>query len=139
MYTFFWRLTPHPALMVFDRPDANISCTRRARSNTPLQALTLLNDTAFHELNQGFARRLLAVPAKERIETAFELSVSRKPSRDEAGVIESLLAHERDAFQTKPAEAALLAGGEGAEPLELAAWTSVARALMNTDEFITRE
>ena len=139
MYTFFWRLTPHPALMVFDRPDSNIACTRRTRSNTPLQALTLLNDTAFHEFYQAFARRLLDVPVGDRIERAFEFAVSRRPDAREAAVIARLLADERDALQTKPAEATLLAVDGAQHPIELATWTSVARALMNTDEFITRE
>ena len=139
MYTFFWRVTPHPALMVFDRPDSNIACTRRTRSNTPLQALTLLNDTAFHEFYQAFARRLLEVPQDERIERAFELAVSRRPDAREAAVIQRLVANERDALQTKPAEAKLLVSDGAQHPIELAAWTSVARTLMNTDEFITRE
>ncbi len=139
MYTFFWRVTPHPALMVFDRPDSNIACTRRTRSNTPLQALTLLNDAAFHEFYQAFARRLLEVPEDQRIERAFELAVSRRPDPREAPVIERLVANERDALQTRPAEAKLLAQNGAEDPIELAVWTSVARALMNTDEFITRE
>ena len=139
MYTFFWRVTPHPALMVFDRPDSNIACTRRTRSNTPLQALTLLNDTAFHEFYQAFARRLLAIPQDDRIQRAFELAVARRPDAREAAVVRRLLANERDALQTKPAEAKLLASDDTDRPIELAAWTSVARALMNTDEFITRE
>ena len=139
MYTFFWRVTPHPALMVFDRPDSNIACTRRTRSNTPLQALTLLNDAAFHEFYQAFALRLLEVPRDDRIERAFELAVSRPPDAREAAVIQRLVANERDALQTRPAEARLLASDGAEHPIELAAWTSVARALMNTDEFITRE
>ena len=139
MYTFFWRVTPHPALMVFDRPDSNIACTRRTRSNTPLQALTLLNDTAFHEFYQAFASRLLEVPEDDRLDRAFELAVSRRPDARETAVIERLLANERDALQTRPAEAELLAADGAEHPIELAAWTSVARALMNTDEFITRE
>ena len=139
MYTFFWRLTPHPALMVFDRPDSNFACTRRARSNTPLQALTLLNDTAFHELYQAFARRLVDTPAGERLQRAFELTVNRPPSPREAEVIAQLLATEKDALKTKPNEAQQLVAEARDDPTELAAWTAVARVLMNTDEFITRE
>ena len=139
MYTFFWRVTPHPALMVFDRPDSNIACTRRTRSNTPLQALTLLNDAAFHEFYQAFALRLLEFPEDDRIERAFESTVSRRPDAREAAVIERLVANERDALQTEPGEARLLALDGPDDPIELATWTSVARTLMNTDEFITRE
>ncbi len=139
MYTFFWRLTPHPALMVFDRPGSNFACTRRPRSNTPLQALTLLNDKAFHELYQAFGERLMETPEGERLRRAFELTVGRPPRDREAEVIRELLAHEKDALQTSPEEAAQLAPGAGDHPVELASWTAVARVLMNTDEFITRE
>ena len=139
IYTFFWRLTPHPALMVFDRPDSNMACTRRARSNTPLQALTLLNDKAFHEMYQAFARRLLETPEAGRLERTFELAVCREPGPEEVEVMTELLAHEKDALQTSPDQAKLLAAGEADEPIELAAWTALARVLMNTDEFITRE
>ena len=77
---------------------------------------------------------------KERIASAFELSVSRTPGSHEAEVIQSLLAQERDALQTRPEEAQLLASDNSEdEAIELAAWTAIARVLLNTDEFITRE
>ena len=60
LYTYFWRASPHPALTVFDAPDAGTTCTRRNRSNTPLQALTLLNDAGFAEFAYGLACRLLS-------------------------------------------------------------------------------
>ena len=60
MYTYFWRSSPYPFLKTFDAPDANVACTRRARSNTPLQALALANDLAFFEIAQGFASQMLA-------------------------------------------------------------------------------
>ncbi len=59
MYTYFWRSAPHPGLTVFDAPDATAACTRRNRSNTPLQALTLLNDQGFVEFAQALAQRIL--------------------------------------------------------------------------------
>ena len=58
MYTYFWRSAPHPLLVTFDAPDAQPTCTRRNRSNTPLQALTLLNDAGFFEFAQGLAARV---------------------------------------------------------------------------------
>ena len=74
LYTYFWRATPHPALVVFDAPDATRACTRRMRSNTPLQALTLLNDPAFIEFAGALADRVLregpaddAGPARPRL------------------------------------------------------------------------
>ena len=71
LYTHFWRSTPHPALMVFDSPNGVTSCTRRSRSNTPLQALTLLNDEAFFEFAQGLARRLMREAPQQDSERIF--------------------------------------------------------------------
>ena len=88
LYTFFWRATPHPALTVFDAPDADQACTRRIRSNTPLQALTLLNDEAFVEFAQApgrpraASRRRPTTPG--RIRHAFRLCLARRaaPERE---------------------------------------------------------
>ncbi|WP_435018611.1 PSD1 and planctomycete cytochrome C domain-containing protein [Tundrisphaera sp. TA3] len=124
LYTYFWRATPHPLLMVFDAPDATRSCTRRPRSNTPLQALTLLNDPAFIEFARALADRVIReAPADDaaRIDRAFRLCLARDPSESEAGRL-----------------AALLDQGKADSP-ERDAWTAVARVLLNLDEFITRE
>ncbi|MBL8215856.1 MAG: PSD1 domain-containing protein [Bryobacterales bacterium] len=136
MYTFFWRVTPNPALVVFDAPNAMVACTRRNRSNTPLQALTLLNDTAFHEFAQATGARLVreAQGDAARLDRAYELALSRKPSAPERERLQRWLAQERDALASKPEEAKALAAD-----LEVALWTSLARVLLNTDEFITRE
>ncbi|MGH9661632.1 MAG: PSD1 and planctomycete cytochrome C domain-containing protein, partial [Bryobacteraceae bacterium] len=78
LYTFFWRVTPHPALVVFDAPSGMVACTRRTRSNTPLQALAMLNETASHEFAQALAARLARdAPAggDARIRRAFQLTV----------------------------------------------------------------
>ena len=140
MYTFFWRVTPNPGLMVFDEPTGMTACTRRTRSNTPLQALALLNETAFHEFAQGLARRILAAPAASRPGLAFELTTSRTPAPAELARLNNLLAAERDALLTNPAEAETLAGpAAAANKVEFATWVSVARVLLNTDEFMTRD
>jgi hypothetical protein len=91
LYTFFFRASPHPALTVFDSPDSLTTCTRRLRSNTPLQALTLLNDAAFFE----FAQAMEKLIAKDGIEAAFRRCVARKPSAKEMerlGKLDSLTA-----------------------------------------------
>jgi hypothetical protein len=122
MYTYFWRSAPHPALTVFDTPESTTTCTRRNRSNTPLQALTLLNDQAFFEFAQGLAGRILRDgPATHagRIQFAFQTCLARSPSRWEEERLLRLLAQQTN------------------EPV--AAWTMVARVLLNLDEFITRE
>lgn len=122
LYTFYWRATPHPALAVFDAPDAFSACTRRLRSNTPLQALTLLNDAAFVELAERLAERVLReAPPDYRLEQAFRLCLARPPQPAERERLGRLLAEEsRDHGET-------------------AAWGTLARVLLNLDETITRE
>jgi cytochrome c553 len=132
MYTFFWRATPHPALTVFDATDATVACTRRNRSNTPLQALTLLNDPAFQELAQHLAARVLKEsPADNtaRLLTLVRVCLARDPQRRELEVLRKLLD-----TQTK-----LVLASAKPETAEAAVWTQLARTVMNTDEFITRE
>ena len=145
VYTYRWRATPHPALKVFDTPDAFASCTKRMRSNTPLQALTLLNDPAFFEIAVALARRILKEGQgsdTEKLTYAFQLCLSRHPDVDEAKVLIGLLADQLKSFEAKPAEAkALLKGHDiaGLPETKLAAWTIAARVLLNLDETITRE
>jgi hypothetical protein len=163
LYTFFRRSAAYPGLAVFDAPDATSACTRRTRSNTPLQALTALNDETFLEFAEGLAARVLkeAPPDnKQRIRYAFTLAVGRMPRADEEQRLELLLNRRLDEYKTKPARATELIykggkfGPEGNPlnppppklaamlpadlPLE-AAWTSVARVLLNLDDFLTRE
>jgi hypothetical protein len=137
LYTHYWRITPHPAMNVFDAPNAMMACTRRTRSNTPLQALTLLNGEAFHEMAQALAKRIAAEagPSPDsRIDYAFRLTHARRPSPAEAARLKSLLNSETDDLATHPEEAAKLASDHA-----LAPWVALARVLFNTDEFITRE
>jgi len=145
VYTYRWRATPHPALKVFDTPDAFAACTRRLRSNTPLQALTLLNDPAYFEINIGFARRILKEGQgnnSRKLHFAFRLCLAREPDAAEIKILSAVLKRELAAFAKTPAEAEILLKGRetgGLSKPELAAWTMVARVLMNTDEVITRE
>ncbi|MGH9631338.1 MAG: DUF1549 and DUF1553 domain-containing protein, partial [Bryobacteraceae bacterium] len=137
LYTFRYRLTPNPAMAVFDAPNGLTACTRRARTTTPLQSLTLLNDPAFHEMAQAFAKRVMERPQSERMEFAFRAALARKPAAAEQERLRQLLATELDAFQTNPKEAAAI-GGQDSTP-ETSAWVAVCRVLFNLDEFITRE
>ncbi len=86
LYTFVYRVTPPPSLSVFDAPDGLVSCTRRLRSNTPLQALTLLNDLAFFEFAQALKKRI----ETEGIAVAFESCTSRRPSDEELELLSQL-------------------------------------------------
>ncbi|MGP0064265.1 MAG: PSD1 and planctomycete cytochrome C domain-containing protein [Isosphaeraceae bacterium] len=133
LYTFFWRATPHPFLTTFDAPGGVQTCTRRLRSDTPLQALTLLNDPAFFEIAGGLAARILADcphPAtdRDRIRYAFLLCLSRPPSDRELETLERVLIEER-------AESRSSGARTDAVPPE---WLTVARVLLNLDEFVTR-
>jgi hypothetical protein len=142
MYTHLWRSSPYPALSVFDAPDGNVTCTRRVRSNTPLQSLTLANATEFIECARSLAREVLAAEEECRISLAFRRCLVRSPTAAEHGELEVLLAQQRAAFAADSAAAQALVGGSvpvGVALTDWAAWTAVARVLMNLDEFITRE
>lgn len=143
MYTYLWRSSPYPAMMVFDFPDANVACTRRSRSNTPLQSLTLANDQTFFEFAQGLAKRVLQEVAADdstRLKTAFRWCLSRNPSESEQMRLVQMLEEQRKAFTTDTAQKIAPAGLPATiTPTEAAAWTAVARVLLNLDEFITRE
>ncbi len=143
IYTFFWRATPHPALAVFDAPDSFSTCTRRVRSNTPLQALTLLNDKAFFELAKNLARRIVrSGPGDhgDRIDYAFRLCLGRAPDEPEKSRLSRLLTEELEASgAASGSRQGRKPGAAGEEPDELSAWTTVARVLLNLDETITRE
>jgi mono/diheme cytochrome c family protein len=86
LYTFFFRASPHPALTVFDAPDSFTTCTRRIRSNTPLQALTMLNDPAYFELAQAMAK----VVESQGVRTAFRLCMAREPEPKELATLSAL-------------------------------------------------
>lgn len=124
LYTYLQRTRFHPALAVFDAPDAFTACTRRLRSNTPLQALTLLNDQAFLEMAQSFAKNIQSCESEDRgrIRFAFRRCLAREPHATELERLHNLLAAER---------------GSGSS--ESDAWLTVARVLLNLDETITRE
>jgi hypothetical protein len=145
MYTYFWRSSPHPGLMVFDAPDSTTSCTRRNRSNTPLQALTLLNDQGYYEFALGLAQRILREPASsepERLTLAFQLCLGRTPQPEESSRIHTLLSQQTESFRHDLTDALQVTGANipaGTDIAQLAAWTAASRALLNLDEFVTRE
>lgn len=146
MYTFFYRSAPYPLLSTFDAPDFQTTCTRRLRSNTPLQALTIANDPAFLEIAQGLAARLIReVPGdiEKRIRRAFLLTLCREPEREELKILLDYYHTQATDFATDAASARLLVTDELRATQEsytdAAALVGVARAIINTDNFITRE
>ena len=147
MYIFFYRSAPYPLLQTFDAPDFQTTCTRRVNSNTPLQALTVANDPAFLELAQGLAERLQReLPSADittRISRAYQLALSRFPSEEEQKLLTGYFVAQAADFANDDAAAGQLATDTmkaGPEPYaRSAALVCVARAILNTDNFITRE
>ncbi len=148
IYTFWRRTSPYPSMVTFDAPSREFCVLRRVRSNTPLQALTLLNDPVYVEAAQALARRVLDELPKAsdaaRIEHAFRLVVSRKPTKQESTRIAALLASKRATFAADAKAAETFATSqlgklpEGLAASEAAAWTVVANVLLNLDELITK-
>ena len=137
MYTYFIRSAAHPGLILFDAPIAQESVTRRNRSNTPLQALTLLNDASQTEFASALARRVLehSESRDERIRHAFEICLSRPPRPAERWRMQELVSGMADAFASDPDALER----SGADSPRGAAWTAAARVLLNLDEFVTRQ
>jgi hypothetical protein len=151
LYTFRRRSTPYPALTVFDAPVGEASCVKRARSNTPLQALTGLNETIFVESARALGRRAILEGGRtdaERLTFAFRLCTARAPDADELTILTDLLAKFRDRLAATPGSAAEVATGKkepkGGPPAGLtytdwAAYTLAARVILNLDETVTKE
>jgi hypothetical protein len=151
LYTFRFRTVPYPALETFDAPNGDFSCVRRVRSNTPLQALTTLNEPMFLEAARALALRTLKTGGtddNQRLTHAFESVLSRKPEAKEADLLLSMLAKQRQRLSQGWLSARDLTGLKtGTEsplpsnvtPVEWGAWTAVSRALLNLDEAITKE
>jgi hypothetical protein len=144
LYIYFWRSSPYPFLATFDAPNGNVSCTRRIRSNTPLQALSLANDRVFVEASQALAMRILqeATGDEARVRRAFQLCLARLPEAEEQQRLLTFLDSQRSDFRGSPQDAAEFLPGalpEGVDRSEAAAWAALARVLVNLDEFITRE
>ena len=145
LYTYFWRSSPYPLLPTFDAPDSNSTCTRRSRSNTPLQALTLANDGSFMELARAFSDRLLTEASASdegRIDFAFRASVARVPSPAEREKLLAFVEQQRQRFAADAKAAKEVASTNrptGTDEPTSATWTALSRVLLNLDEFITRE
>src|SRR5439155_19889106 len=133
LYTYFWRAAPYPALLVFDAPDATATCTRRLRSNTPLQALTMLNDEAYVELAEGLAGRLLRGAADDagRLRLAFAASLGREPSAAETERLTRYLVEQKQEYEADADAAKQFARDLPGDAATAAAWVAVARVLLN--------
>jgi hypothetical protein len=148
MYTFVKRSVPYPSLQVFDAPTGETPCPRRMPSDTPLQALTTLNDPVFVEAAQAMALRVWqhgGTNDRARLDYAFELCTGRKPQPKEVATLSSLLHDEDDFFENRTTRAVQVASTDPKNPAQdvnltkVAAWTMVTRVLLNLDETITKE
>lgn len=159
LYTFWKRTVPPPSMVTFDAPNREICTMDRSATNTPLQALVLLNDVQFVEAARGFATRLLRQSANStaendtaenstadetRLRQAFAIATARVPSVEELGVLQRVLERARKKFMATPADAQNLVNiGDSLVPgdvsaAEVAAWTVVCQMLLNLSETVTR-
>jgi len=147
MYTFWKRTAPPPTMSIFDAPSREACTVRRERTNTPMQALALMNDTQFVEAARVFARRIMKEGGdndRDKLVWAFRTATSRMPDERELNVIEGLLTRYREKYtQQKDQAEALVSVGEAPrdqslDPSEHAAWTMIANLILNLDETITK-
>jgi hypothetical protein len=144
LYSHWQRTFLHPMLANFDAPSREECVASRNDSTTPQQALTLLNDPTFVEAARVLAESLLRLPAEERLDAGFLRVLARPPEARERTSLEAFLTQQRAAFRERPEDArALTSVGfkpvpEAVDRVELAAWTAVARALLNLNETIVR-
>jgi len=150
VYTYRRRSTPYPMLQAFDTPEGNVSCVRRTRSNTPLQALTTLNETLSIEAARALARQILTkggATDRERLTYAFRCCLSRPPSDAETSELVTLMAKQRARIADGWLDPWELATGKkerpevppNVTPTQLAEYTVISRVLLNLDETITKE
>ena len=147
MYTFWKRTSPPPSLATFDAPDRETCTVRRARTNTPLQALVLMNDPTYVEASRKMAERILnegGADTSARLAWAFKLATAREAKPSETAVLSQILDSEKTHYQAqKPAAEKLLSVGESPrdpklDTAELAAWTTVASVILNLDEVLNK-
>jgi hypothetical protein len=147
MYTFWKRTSPPPTLQTFDAPDREVCTVRRARTNTPLQALVLMNDPTYVEAARKLAERVVREGGEttaSRATFAFKLVMTRVPTEKELSVLTRICDDQLKAYASNDAAAKkVLAVGESPRDeklavTELAAWTVVTNAILNLDEAITR-
>ena len=140
LYTFSKRTAPYATFATFDAPSGELTCTRRDVSNTPLQALTLLNSEAFMEAAQALGKQLAERPGTiaEKTTLLFRRCVTRPPTAAELASMEAFYRKQKARLEKKELDPAKIAGLGTGDLTERAAWTVLARALLNTDEAIVR-
>lgn len=140
LYTFSKRTAPFAMSLTFDAPSGEACIARREVTNTPLQALTLLNDTVFIEAAQALGREFAAkaVSPDERLVILFRRCLTRPPTTDEQALLKQFYENQLSRLRDKQLDAAALAGPGDGDPIDRAAWTLVARAILNLDEAVAK-
>jgi hypothetical protein len=146
LYTEWRRTSPYPSLVTFDAPNREVCTLRRDRTNTPLQALVMLNDPVYIEAAQSLARRIAAQPGtvSDKLKFAFRACLSRPPSAKEVQRLEqlyneALATYRKDAVAAKAmATEPIGPAAQGADLADLAAWTNVSNVLLNLDETLMK-
>jgi mono/diheme cytochrome c family protein len=144
LYIHFQRTVPYPQLMNFDAPAASLACTRRERTDTPLQALNLMNDPVFFEAAQALAFRIMRESSgafRDRLRFAYSATLGREPSTREAERMGKYFDDSSRDLQARPQTVAALFPNQlaGVPQAEAAAWVELSRVLLNLDEFITKD
>jgi hypothetical protein len=144
MYTFWRRTTPYPTFVIFDAPDRSECIVERPRTNTPLQALTTMNEPLFVEAARALARNTLAAAGDNdaKLNMSFRRVTARVPNQRELAVLNKFLQDKLAYYRQHPDKAKSLVGESKdakVDPAELAAWINVTNTLLNLDEFIMRE
>ena len=147
IYTFWRRTVPYPSMAAFDAPSREICAVRRMRTNTPLQAFVTLNDPVYVEASQALARRIVAEGGssiEDRVKYGLKLALGRPPADEQVKSLTTLFQNERIHFAADPKAALELATDplgplpKGLDPVDLAAWTTVANILLNLDAVLTK-
>ena len=141
LYTYVKRTAPYAMFQTFDGPSGEFCTARREMSNTPLQALTLLNDSVFQEIAQTMAKQFAASPepTEAKLKTLWRKCLVREPRADELSTLQAFFTKQQERFAKMPKEAAVVAGpGEG-DTTARAAWAATARVVLNLDEVVTKE
>ena len=141
LYTFWRKSSPYPAMMIFDSPSKEFCVSRRIRTNTPLQALVTLNDTAFFEAAVAFAARMIEEGGEEyhdQIEYGYKLAMGGKNDRDNLGKLEDFYENTLKQYQKDQEAVHLLLPSQDSASPEMAAMVNVANVIMNLDEFVTK-
>ncbi len=140
LYTFTKRTAPYAMFTTFDAPSGEVCVARREVSNSPLQALTLLNDVVFEEAAQALGAMMASAPGpvEERAALLFRRCLARAPRPDELVLLVQFYQRQRERFVHKELDPTRIAGAGNGEAIERALWTIVARAILNLDEAVTK-